>query len=63
MSEKPGQYTFARPRLEIERDGQKVTLTFLLADHYAAIEFYEELCNDARHGGVFIDIETRAVSG
>jgi hypothetical protein len=47
-------------RLAIEREGCRVILTLCLADHYAAIEIYEKLIEQAREGFVLLDVETEA---
>lgn len=45
-------------KLEVERDGWKVTLTFRCADHYAAMKLYDDVCAGARDGFVMLDVET-----
>jgi hypothetical protein len=50
--------TTAKPQLEVERDGWKVTLTFRCADHYDAMKLYDDVCDGARHGFLMLDVET-----
>jgi hypothetical protein len=49
--------TEPRPKLEIERDGWKVTLTLRFSDHYDAMKLYDEVCSGARNGLLALDME------
>jgi hypothetical protein len=47
-----------QPRLEVERDGWKVTLTFRCANSYDALRLYDQVLEGARSGPVLrIDVE------
>lgn len=41
-----------KPSLAIELKARKVTLELTCADHYAAIELYDQLIADARRAGI-----------
>ena len=43
-------------RMEVEIDGQVVTLTINCADHYAAMQLYDEICESANRGHVMLDM-------
>jgi len=58
MNDSPTETAPPPPRLEVERDGWKVTLTFRCADHYAAMKLYDDVCSGARDGLVMLDVET-----
>lgn len=49
----------ARPQLAVTLYKNTVTLEFTCANHYAAIELYDQTCTGARQGLVQLDVETK----
>jgi hypothetical protein len=48
------------PELIVERDGRDVHITMRFPDHYAALEFYDQIGEAARAGNLQLDLNIKS---